>query len=316
MLESSLDTLPAAVAPPRSATLRHLIDLCMAPVHIDDTYLRARIEETQWEAICMVLDDLTVEVDEALTLIEEHCSTWQDTHRRAPIHWIERVMRGEHVSLMRVARHVDVRGVAISEQMLDNLCHATAMQHITIMRLDETKLSTWAGNLLADCTTLASLRELYLGYNNIGDEAMAHLCEHGRFDALEIFGLAHTHTGDQALTQLAANTTLHRLQTLQLNQNRITDIGLKALAMSRGLGALQHLHLYLNPGITDEGAIALRARRELAFPELQEIDVYDCNVSDVLSQRMSASYWLMHHDDGLDEASQGAGEAMCGVATH
>ncbi len=314
MLESTLDSI--ASTPPLSATSRHLLDLCQAPSHMDDEYLRARIEETQWEAICHILDGLSeAELQGAIDLVNTHCTAWNDAHRVAPAHWLEHIMAGTPCPAMQVVRHVDARGLQISKEMLQNLCNAPSMHHVTSLRLDETKLSSWAGQLLANSALLDNLRELYLNYNPIGDEALAHLCEHGRFAAMQVLGLAHTNLGDETLKRIATNITLHQLNTLQLNQNQITDAGLKALAMARHLGNLEQLHLYMNPHITDEGASALRQRRERAFPRLQEVDVYDCAVSDVLSQRLGASYWLLHQDEASDPTTQNSSEPMwCGGA--
>ena len=290
--------------------------LCLAltRAQIKAPYARTCEQERCYEAFCAILERLHEArhpgYERAVSWIDQACAGIKDSLRRAPRAWLRRLARGEPVSALRVSRHLAWCGEPLEREQLARWCKAPELEAITILRLDEAELSCWAAELLAGLPALGALRELYLGYNDLGDEALAGLFERGRFDALEVLSVAGNQLGDRACVRLTDNATLRRLKALCLNQNRIGDRGVRALALWRAAASLERLHLYGNVAITDEGAEALERRLELGFSNLYELDLYDCAVSakrcqrlqratpalssSSLSQRASTGLWTAH----------------------
>ena len=111
---------------------------------------------------------------------------------------------------------------------------------------------------------LASLKKLYLHYNQIGHEGMkafSSALSSGSLASLEELNLAANKIGDEgmkAFSSAISSGSLGSLETLLLGGNQIGDEGIKAFstALSSGsLARLKHLDLRLNI-ICNEGMIA------------------------------------------------------------
>ena len=100
---------------------------------------------------------------------------------------------------------------------------------------------------------LASLEELKLHRNNIGDRGMSALasaCANGALPQLEKLWLGRNSIGDAGLSALAdvvSRGALAQLTTLGLAQNQVGDTGLSSLAAAVGNGALNQLQVCWRP---------------------------------------------------------------------
>eukprot|EP00747_Dinoflagellata_sp_TGD_P118945 gnl/TRDRNA2_/TRDRNA2_172924_c0_seq2.p1 gnl/TRDRNA2_/TRDRNA2_172924_c0~~gnl/TRDRNA2_/TRDRNA2_172924_c0_seq2.p1 ORF type:complete len:174 (-),score=35.74 gnl/TRDRNA2_/TRDRNA2_172924_c0_seq2:149-670(-) len=95
-----------------------------------------------------------------------------------------------------------------------------------------------------DCKVLApilgqnlALQQLYIGYNDFGDEGTMLLCEafcqDGSGNSLKLLGLRHCHVGDdgaKAVANLLARST--SIREVGLDENSIGDDGIKAIAQA------------------------------------------------------------------------------------
>ncbi len=300
MLESSLDPILhqstlQTLAPETTETplFSTLVGLCQEPAHQPTPYKQQRQQEQNWPLICALLDGIfhndPTQLEHAIAQVTHHTTTWDALHKKAPQRWLNKVMEGEQLPMMSVVMHIDLRQHNLSLKQLQYLLQHKHLDHVKILRIDEARLSSLAGILLAQSPMLQQLQELYLGYNPELDEmGSAQLFQHGDFSNMQVLSLAGTRFGDESMKQLVGNTTIRQLKHLYLNENTITDRGVNMLSLASNLSTLETLYLYKNEGISEKSAVMLQQRRELGFPSLEVADLSECNVPHTLCQKLAA----------------------------
>jgi Leucine-rich repeat (LRR) protein len=137
---------------------------------------------------------------------------------------------------------LDINGNPVGAEGVDAIAQSPYAKGLQALWIDGVGAGDDGAKALAASRTV-TVKELYIGFNNI------------------------TQTG---LASLVASEVMAKVEFLRLNYNPIGDCGAKALAQSTMLGNLQHLNL-TGTKITDSGARALlgsTALRKLKFLDL------------------------------------------------
>lgn len=252
-------------------------------------YARLQREEHLWGALCQTLDALSgSERERACQDAQDILHAIRPELRRAPRAWLEaRLGSKDPDPRLGLVRHIRLTHTALSPEALGHLAGAPELSATTMLRLDDAQISSQG--LEALLTSTWSLRELWLGRNQIDDAGAAALAASPLLEGVTSLGLADNQIGDEGAIALVSSPHVLHLRELYLPGNKLSDPTILAIAHGRALATLERLYLYANPGITDAGAQALLPRLEHHFPCLQDLDLSDTGVSPSLAHTLATS---------------------------
>jgi uncharacterized protein (TIGR02996 family) len=145
---------------------------------------------------------------------------------------------------------------------LQALLDSGSLASLRTLDLGDNDLDDESAKALAGCPHLANLRALHLPANHVGPRGASHLAGSPHLAHLAVLDLSGNAIADVGAKALALSPHLTRLEELYLGGNQIGDDGARALASSPNLAGLKELMLFVND-ITNAGAKALTASPHL-----------------------------------------------------
>jgi uncharacterized protein (TIGR02996 family) len=158
---------------------------------------------------------------------------------------------------------IHVTHLSLSRNWMDGeglqaLVESATWPRVTNLDLGGNRLGDTAG-ALATAPFLATLVELSLQFNWLGDDAVQALARSPHLGRLRALYLDRNHVGDPGVAALASARWLRGLKTLTLS-NQMSDVGALALARSPHLEGIESLVVSDNHRIGEQGCAALRER--------------------------------------------------------
>jgi hypothetical protein len=252
----------------------------LLPPPLSTHHHNLRSLEEQWRALCSSLDALPdgPTLDLAISRALATAAHWPHHIRRAPIHWIQRLLLKQHEPRLLLVRSLALHQTNLTDHDVHTLSRSPLLRALSILRLDHAPLTCDAISSLATSPHLLNLQELYLNHHpndGIQDLGLITLTTAPFLHHLRVLSLAHQHISSHGLlTLLNSSHNLHNLQELYLDDNPLDDAALIALAHCRDLHNLQRLGLSRCTS-RDAGLRALLRRLDEHFPHL--IDVNTCD---------------------------------------
>lgn len=133
--------------------------------------------------------------------------------------------------------------------------------------LSENKITAHGFEALVTSTKLASVKDLYIERNQLGDRGAAAFadCVWTQLTGLNLGG---NDIGDHGINQFMTSPALALMESLQLFENRITPIGVKDMVASRCFEHLTFLSLFHNK-LTEQDIACFKQSSN--FPVLREV---------------------------------------------
>lgn len=188
-----------------------------------------------WQELCDLIeaweDEDELERDVA-PFVDELLTEWSDAQRTAHPLWVERLLEGEHVTPMIIARALDLRCQHLRVEDAELLGESPELLWMTRLNLAYNGLQNEGVIALTASDVIRNLRFLDLSGNSIeaaGIRAIAQ-CEH--LSNLTHLDLTGNWVNDEAAGYLAESEHLANLETLVLRGNPIREDGAAALANS------------------------------------------------------------------------------------
>lgn len=171
-----------------------------------------------WDDLCHVLSMWRSgqREDEILQYTLSHLDRWPSVLRRAPLRWVEGLMRGVSLPFASVVRVLDLSGKHLRNADMQTLSMAPVLEH---------------------------LDELILDHNDVGIAGIGHLSQSSMMSRLKVLSLKGLRVRDEGLAWIAAAACFASLQELRLGCTGITKRGIEALASTAMLPALHTLAL-------------------------------------------------------------------------
>ena len=187
-----------------------------------------------WHKLCEWVEAAAEEeLEESLLAhVQTLLSGWPDALRSTPSAWIARLLDGEHVPQMAIAKTLDLRCKRLIQEDAELLSESPELLWITRLNLAYNGLQSGGTRALFKSDVVRNLTLLDLSGNSIessGIEAIA-ACEH--LSRLEQLDLTGNWVGDDGAAKLASSPHLANLKTLVLRGNPIRKAGAQALASS------------------------------------------------------------------------------------
>lgn len=181
-------------------------------------------------------------------------------------------------------RYLSFESAKVGPWVGKHLASSPALTSLRELHLTRTRSDSSTAKSLAKSDTLAGLETLELFATRPGDDGVAALAK-GKLRALRTLGLSCCGLTHASAAALARATSLGSLETLALSSNKLGAKGAAALAAATGLGKLQSLDLW-GAQVRATGARLLVESK--AFPELRELQLADCGLSEEVLAELRA----------------------------
>jgi hypothetical protein len=201
-----------------------------------------------WGAICDLLDqwpDDASLTEIALPYCEAHMRGWQDAWRVAPKRWVRRLIAGEPIVALSLARRLRVHTPLLDKERVSMITRHPALATITALDVSSTQLDEGAYDLLATLTQHNALTSLDLSNNPDALRTLGHwLATKPEGPPLKHLALADIVERDHS--QRNANYLLWETTLLQLARSPLArhltslDISGNSYAPPDALDALAH----------------------------------------------------------------------------
>ncbi|MEO8699673.1 MAG: hypothetical protein ABI867_06500 [Kofleriaceae bacterium] len=160
------------------------------------------------------------------------------------------VALGSSKTLANVARlslrRFDGQSPPFGAKLLEALLGAVRGKQLRALDLERCNIRVEGAAVLAAAKSLASLQELRLGFNALGDDGIAALAKSRTLGALRVVDIAGNTITAKGMAALGAAPWLARVEELVMRHNKVGAAGGLALATAGNLEALRVLHLGQN----------------------------------------------------------------------
>ncbi len=188
----------------------------------------------RWRYLCESLEqwpDLTQLHEVILPYLTGALERWPDAIRVAPTRWLDRLLAGDEVPALVVARKLVFQGKWLGQEGMTRLALAPELEHVREVHLHGSAIGPEALRALGESSSwLYDVHALHIHHNAIGAAGAEALAQAAALNNLKILELAYADLPAAAITTLGEAAFAPRLHTLTLRHNPLGAAGARHIA--------------------------------------------------------------------------------------